>query len=158
MNPVTWWTLKHHGVVAYGSPNGLGYEVEAESLVRYVLGNMNSYWLGWIGRLEEELALTAGDGGREISAEQLDYAVEWCTLGMLRQLYSIRERDVISKANAGNYGIATVPERWHGLIREAMAIKRLEPDRFYRSDAKRLEDLAALLRFIHREANEGAAG
>lgn len=158
LNPVTWWMIKHHGLVVYGSPDDPGYEIDADRLVRYVLGNMNGYWLGWIERLEAELATAVGGEGREIAADQLDFAVEWCALGMLRQLYTIRERDVVSKVGAGYYGIAAVPERWHGLIREAIAIKKLEPDRFYRSDVLRLEELVALLRYIHRIANETATG
>lgn len=158
LNPVTWWIIKHHGMVAYGSPDDPGYEVEADRLVRYVLDNMNGYWLSWVERLEKELASAVGGGGREISAEQLDFAVEWCTLGMLRQLYTIRERDVVSKVRAGYYGIKAMPERWHGLIREAIAIKKLEPDRYYRSDVLRLEELVALLRYIHRAANETSTG
>jgi hypothetical protein len=84
--------------------------------------------------------------------KQLDFAVEWCTLGMLRQYYSIKEYDVISKVAAGEYGLKLLPDRWHGLIREAIAIKRLERTREYSSYLKRLCDLVELLRLIHTES------
>ncbi|WP_155973143.1 hypothetical protein [Paenibacillus sp. Leaf72] len=46
-----------------------------------------------------------------------------------------------------------IPQQWHGLIYEAINIKRLRPDRCYYSNEKRLADLVALLRYIHLEAN-----
>ncbi|SDN52733.1 protein of unknown function [Paenibacillus sp. yr247] len=84
--------------------------------------------------------------------KQLDFSVEWCAPGMLRQYYSIRECDVFSKVAAGEYGLKVLPERWHGLIHEAIAIKRLEPIREYSSQLKRLRDLVELLRLIHTES------
>lgn len=90
---------------------------------------------------------------QEINIAQLDYAIEWCTLGMLRQFYTLKEHDITSKIRAGYYGIHHVPGKWHGLIEEAIAIKRLQANRYYQSQTERLTDLIALLRFIHLEAN-----
>lgn len=153
INPVTWWMLKKYGICIYGQHITFEYEVSSDELVQYVFGNMDTYWVGWIERLEKQLSLIGELEPTNLEQiKQLDFAVEWCTLGMLRQYYSIREYDVISKVAAGEYGLKLLPERWHGLIREAIAIKRLEPTRVYSSHLKRLSDLVELLRLIHTES------
>jgi len=152
INPITWWILKNHGIKVYGSEQSLNYEVEIKSLVGYVIDNLNTYWVSWIDRLEKQLtSINLAD--QESIVKQLDQAVEWCTLGMLRQLYTIKEHSIKSKVEAGYYGITTMPQQWHGLIYEAINIKRLLPDRYYYSNEQRLTDLVALLRYIHLEAN-----
>ncbi|SEB57894.1 aminoglycoside adenylyltransferase domain-containing protein [Paenibacillus sp. GP183] len=153
INPVTWRVLKKYGICIYGQQKAFEYEISSDELVQYVFGNMNTYWVGWIERLEHQLSLT--DISEPTTLEQikqLDFAVEWCTLGMLRQYYSIKEYDVISKVAAGEYGLKLLPDRWHGLIREAIAIKRLECTREYYSYLDRLRDLIELLRLIHTES------
>lgn len=152
LNPVTWWILQRHGICVYGHHMSFNYEVSSDELIKYVIENMNSYWSGWIDRLEQKLNST-GVTEHTVPLEQLDIAVEWCTLGMLRQFYTIREHDVTSKIGAGEYGLKQLPERWHGLIREAIAIKRRENSRVYASQLKRLHDLVELLRLIHTESN-----
>ncbi|MCR8644407.1 DUF4111 domain-containing protein [Paenibacillus sp. N1-5-1-14] len=151
MNPITWWILKHHGVRVYGVEQSFDYEVDEKVLVDYVLHNMNSYWVGWIERLESQLAnLHLID--QESVTQQLDETVEWCVLGMLRQLYTVKEKGVKSKTQAGTYGLSIMPKQWHGLIEEAIHIKRQEPERNYISNEKRLTDLIELLRYIHQVA------
>ncbi|OPH59034.1 hypothetical protein BC351_22160 [Paenibacillus ferrarius] len=152
INPITWWILKKHGIRIYGSAVAFHYEIDLASLLAYVKGNLNSYWVNWIDRLEKQLSF---DNVLEdvTYIEQLDKAIEWCTLGMLRQWYTLKERDITSKIGAGNYGIQQLPEKWHGLIQEAIAIKRLEPSRYYLSQKERLTDLVALLQYIHLDAN-----
>jgi predicted nucleotidyltransferase len=154
LNPVTWWILKRNGIRVYGREIPFAYETPAESLIDYVIRNMNSYWLGWVNRLAARLDAT-DLSERDISAGMIDKAVEWCSLGMLRQLYTIRERDVTSKLGAGEFGLRVMPEHWHPLIREAMAVKRGEPERHYASQRDRLRELVELLRHIHAECNRG---
>lgn len=89
LNPITWWILKNHGVKVRGADISFPSDINMEDTVRYVIGNLNTYWLDWIGKLECQL-----QAEQEISAEQLDEAVEWCTLGMLRQFYTIKEHVV----------------------------------------------------------------
>lgn len=154
LNPVTWWILRHHGICVYGRFIPFDYETPVEPLIDYVRKNMNSYWSGWVNRLAALLE-APGTAGSSVSADKIDQAVEWCTLGMLRQLYTIRERGVTSKQGAGEYGLRVMPERWHRIIREAIAVKRREPERHYDSQEERLHDLVALLRYIHTECNRG---
>lgn len=144
INPITWWILKNHGIRAYGSKVPFNYEITGKHLASYVIQNLNTYWIGLIDRLEKAV---------HISDRELDEAVEWCTLGMLRQLYTIREHRIKSKVEAGLYGITVIPPHWHALIYEAITIKQLRPGRHYSSGEERLTELVQLLRFIHLEAN-----
>ncbi|WP_274653276.1 nucleotidyltransferase domain-containing protein [Paenibacillus humicola] len=157
LNPVTWWVLKHHGIRVYGPEVLLTYEIAEDTMTDYVIGNMNTYWTDWIGRLEQH-ARTSGPSGPQLKPAELDFAVEWCVLGMLRQLYTIRERKVTSKTEAGRYGLELLHARWHGLIREAIAIKRLQPERTYDSQLHRLNELIELLRLIHADSNRAYSG
>ncbi|MFC3747219.1 aminoglycoside adenylyltransferase domain-containing protein [Paenibacillus sp. GCM10012306] len=152
INPITWWILKNHGIRVYGSTQSLNYEVDIKTLITYVIENLNTYWAGWINRLENPLNLNNSSDPESVT-KQLDETVEWCTLGMLRQLYTLKEHDIKSKVEAGYYGITIIPQRWHELIYEAINIKRLLSQRYYDSNEKRLTDLVALLRYIHLEAN-----
>lgn len=152
INPITWWTIKHYNLQVYGSTVALDYEIGVKSLLTYVIDNLNSYWIGWIERLEEQLKI-AHEVELNMNSKQFDQVVEWCTLGMLRQLYTLKEHDIKSKVEAGYYGLSIVPEQWHGLIYEAINIKRLLPERYYHANETRLSDLIALLRYIWIEAN-----
>lgn len=152
VNPITWWILKYYGIKMYGSTQPLNYEIEIRTLVSYVIENLNSYWINWIHQLENQLAFINLFDTENVT-KHLNEAVEWCTLGMLRQLYTLKEHDIKSKVEAGYYGIKIMPQQWHELIYEAINIKRLIPERFYHSNEKRLTDLVALLRYIHLEAN-----
>jgi hypothetical protein len=152
LNPITWWILKKHGIKIYGSNLTFDYDIEIDSLLEYVMGNLNSYWVSWIDRLEKQVSLNHLSE-QKMNVEQLDEAIEWCTLGMLRQFYTLREHDITSKIGSGIYGMKELPVKWHKLIHEAVAIKQHKPDRYYASQQERLTDLAALLRFIHTEAN-----
>lgn len=152
INPITWWILKYYGIKVYGSAQPLNYELEIRTLIRYIIEKLNTYWINWINGLENQLA-SINLLDTESVTKHLDEAVEWCTLGMLRQLYTLKEHNIKSKVKAGYYGISIIPKQWHGLIYEAINIKRLLPERLYYSNEKRLTDLVALLRYIHLEAN-----
>jgi hypothetical protein len=151
INPITLRVLKKHGICVYGENLPLFYDTSSDELQIYVINNMNTYWVGWIDRLENKLQTAAVMNHNEI--KEIDKIVEWCALGMLRQLFTIKEHDITSKIGAGEYGLKTLPERWHKLIKEAIAIKRLVPKPMYTSQLTRLQDLVELLRFIHTECN-----
>jgi hypothetical protein len=152
INPITRWTIKHYNLQVYGATEAFNYEIGVKLLLTYVIENLNSYWVGWIERLEEQLKITHKIDS-PMNTKLLDEVVEWCTLGMLRQLYTLKEHDIKSKVEAGYYGISILPEQWHELIYEAINIKQLLPERYYHSSEKRLSDLIALLRYIWIEAN-----
>ncbi|WP_010274173.1 nucleotidyltransferase domain-containing protein [Paenibacillus senegalensis] len=154
INPVTWWLLLHYGVCVYGQAVPLQYDISKEKLSGYVLSNMNTYWVNWIHRLQAKQQEASRHLAAALDERELDETVEWCVLGMLRQYYTLREGAVTSKLGAAEYGLKVAPKAWHGLIREAAAIKNKEPQRFYSHSSSRLQDLIELLQWIHAESNQ----
>ncbi|WP_127581925.1 aminoglycoside adenylyltransferase domain-containing protein [Paenibacillus koleovorans] len=148
LNPITWRVMREAGICAAGEPLELPDCVSDEELLQYVIGNMNTYWQGWIQKLAEWPA-------EAVETNALEEAVEWCVLGMLRQLYTIRERNITSKPGAGEYGLERLPAQWHGLIQAAIQIKLGEsgalPNSSDSTDVRR--KLLGLLRHIHKAAN-----
>ena len=117
INPVTWYTLATYGVTVRGpSPDTIGIPVDTEARVRFVTDNLQTYWA--------ELA----DDVVRACAEQPDrsFAGEsfvWCALGALRLHYTAFTGDVTSKRGAGEYGLQTVPERFHPAIEAALHVR-----------------------------------
>lgn len=134
---VTWWTLKHYGIAVVGqTPAELAYEVDWDDLIVKMRHNLNTYWRGW------------AYGPRRMAILVSDWGVQWAVLGVLRQFYSFREGDIVSKTDAGRYALTCVPTRWHKLIREAINIREREPERFYRFPLWRAFDTVRFLRYI----------
>jgi hypothetical protein len=69
------------------------------------------------------------------------------------ELYTIRESDVTSKIGDGEYGLRLLPDRWHLLIREAVAIKGGKTVSEYGSQLTRLRDFVGLFKWFHAESN-----
>jgi predicted nucleotidyltransferase len=103
INPITLWVLQMQGICVYGEDIPFVYDTSLDELLSYVINNMNTYWVNWIVKLENKLETAVIMNHTEV--EQIDDAVEWCTLGMLRQLFTIREHDITSKIGAGEYGL-----------------------------------------------------
>ncbi|WP_277674552.1 aminoglycoside adenylyltransferase domain-containing protein, partial [Piscibacillus halophilus] len=43
---------------------------------------------------------------------------------LLRQYYTLMEKDIISKLEAGYYGLEILPTKWHPIIQEAINIRK----------------------------------
>lgn len=148
-NPVTWWTLKNHGIkVISRETEVMKFEVSAEDLVSYVHNNMNSYWLNFIKRVEvnKEALL-------DFPSKEIDLQVEWIVLGLLRQFYTIKELKIISKLEAGNYGLSSLSKQWHPLIQEAVNIRKGINDRIMSSDIERLENTIRFSQYLIEHCN-----
>jgi hypothetical protein len=118
-NPITWYLFKYKGIRVLG-PEISSYEIElsSEQMREYVLSNMNTYWAGRVLSLENSI-----DEVKNYPTSVIDNEVEWSILGVLRQYYTLKESSIISKQDAGTYGLQQLPEEWHGLIKEAMKIR-----------------------------------
>ena len=109
------WVLKHHGVALLG-PGSEELPFDPDwALVRQAMAeNLKSYWKAWADRRRTPLSIMGL--GLMLSPE----ALEWGVLGVSRILYSLREGGITGKEAAGRYALATVPERFHPVIHEAL--------------------------------------
>jgi hypothetical protein len=142
MNPVTWWILKNHGIALLGSdPRDLAIPVDPNSLVEWTIGNMNTYWKKWTQRPGRLVILFT------------DWGIQWTVLGILRQLYTIRENSIITKKRAGEYAFPVVPQQWHRIIREAIRIRTKAKGSLYRWRFKRTMDTVHFMNYIIHASN-----
>lgn len=161
LNPVTWYVLNKHGICVIGKKIDFIYRVSEEHLLSYVLSNMNTYWRSQLDRLISEQLLIArsetAEQTKQLVKAQLDEAVEWCVLGMLRQWYTIRERDITSKLGAGYYGLAHLPQRYKQVVKEAIALRTRQPIVGKETLQERMNALIELLQYIHIDTNKSYA-
>jgi hypothetical protein len=141
LNPVTWWLLKKNGIVIYGDVPVI--EINANDLVSYTYENMNTYWANRIQSYEESI-----DELTQTADSAIDKEVEWTVLGILRQFYTLREKDIISKQGAGEYSLKHLPEKWHPIIVDAINIRRGEENRHYTSKRDRIEETIKLSKYL----------
>lgn len=123
LNPVTWYVLAEYGVTVRGpSVDQLGIVVDLEERVRFVTDNLDTYWRSIAADL---IRATDADPSREFDAGSL----EWCALGALRLHRTALFGDVISKLNAGQYGLGVAPGEFAPVLHHAMRIRAGEdPD------------------------------
>ncbi|SET71641.1 Nucleotidyltransferase domain-containing protein [Oceanobacillus limi] len=148
-NPVTWWTFKHKGINIIGpAPNTFELEVDSSELTSYVRKNMNDYWAT---RIQE--ASRTIENLCQLPTEQIDTEIEWIVLGLLRQFYTLKESDIISKSAAGEYGLLHMPNVWHPIIREAIHIRKGEKLRRFDSDQERIKSTISFAEELIRYCN-----
>jgi hypothetical protein len=82
-----------------------------------------------------------------------DWGVQWTVLGVLRQFYTLRERKIISKTEAGKYALGCLPERWQGIIAEAIAMRESPRCTQYGSKITRAVETYVFLKYIIRICN-----
>ena len=137
INGVTWWVLSRRGIAVIGpAPNQLGIVVDWDALITAMRHNLQTYWANFAVAPERMVWLLS------------DYGVQWVVLGVLRQLYTFREHDITAKTDAGRYGLAHLPPRWHALIREALRIRAGAPQSLYRTCLLRALEAHAFLNVI----------
>lgn len=117
-NPITWHTLASAGVVCRGpSLASVRVWTDPVRLASWTRGNLDTYWGTWQAR-----------GNRFFSVHGLatmtSQAVTWGVLGVVRLHYTLATGQITSKEKAGLYALETFPERWHGVIGEALRIRR----------------------------------
>ncbi|MCM3393349.1 DUF4111 domain-containing protein [Cytobacillus oceanisediminis] len=104
---------------------------------------MNTYWANRIQSYEESI-----DELTQTADSAIDKEVEWTVLGILRQFYTLREKDIISKQGAGEYSLKHLPEKWHPIIVDAINIRRGEENRHYTSKRDRIEETIKLSKYL----------
>lgn len=142
-NPITWWLLKH-GALTLFEPDAstLDVAIEWPTVAAWIRGNMTSYW-GKFTREPARMAWLLSDWG-----------VAWVVLGVLRQVYSLREQGITSKVGAGEYGLKTVPPRWTRIVQEALNMRQGRGPSLYRFKLLRAFDAYQFLRWVVGEVSD----
>jgi hypothetical protein len=148
-NPITWYLFKHKGISVMG-PDTTSFKVDISSqqLCSYVLTNMNTYWAGRVHVMENSIKKV-----KYFSSDMIDYEIEWSVLGLLRQYYTLRECDIISKQNAGEYGLHHLPEEWHSIIKEAMNIRSGLKLSLFNTEHERIHNTIRFLKYLISHCN-----
>jgi hypothetical protein len=142
VNHVTWWVLKNHGITVLGKDvQSLDFSVDMDDMIAAMHENMNSYWASWTTK------------PRHIVMMVSNWAIEWTVLGVLRQYYTFRERDITSKTGAGAYALKHTPKQWHRIIQEAINIREQKAGSLYRFRILRAIEAVRLLRYVIRTSN-----
>ena len=117
-DPVTWHTVARHGVACRGAaPTKVDIWADPQALAAWALGNLDSYWrrlLDGASQLHSRWGL----------ATLTPYATVWVVTGVSRLHYTLATGEITSKEGAGGYALATFPQRWHRVAREALRIRR----------------------------------
>jgi hypothetical protein len=143
ISPVTWWLLKTQGIPLFGpDPQTLNFQIEWETVRAYIHANLNTYWRTWAYHPRYLLAL------------HTDWAIEWSVLGILRLYYSLQTNQMTSKVGAGEYGLQTLPPKWHRLIQEALRLRQKHPRSHYRFRLQRTIEAVRFLRMVIRNGNK----
>lgn len=148
-NPITWWVLKRKGVCILGPGiEDFQFEIQPVELSSYVFENMNSYWTKSI-----QIAESSMDHFVMLPTEEIDFEIEWTVLGLLRQFYTIKEFDIVSKMEAGEYGLSQIPVEWHDIIIEAMNIRKGVKADIFSTERERLDSTLRFSKFLINHCN-----
>jgi Domain of unknown function (DUF4111)/Nucleotidyltransferase domain len=119
-NPVMWRILKDHAIRLRGPEiSDLFIPIQEDDLAEYIIENSQSYW-----RKRTEAMKADPDGILALPSEKIYEELEWSILGLLRQFYTLRENNIISKSGAGEYGLIHMPDKWHPVIELALLVRK----------------------------------
>lgn len=142
------YQLKKYGIAVKGKEaNSLSYITDWDILIANMKSNLNTYWQDWKNGCEEFLSL------KYIVSLFSLRMIQWGVLGVSRLYYTFRERDIISKAGAGEYALKTVPKRWHRIINESLRLWNNNKKSCYKSIFKRRKDALMYMEYIIEESN-----
>lgn len=148
-NPITWWVLKRNGITILGEElENVHFDVQPQQLSSYVLGNMNTYWSNRI-----QMAEASMDQLVNLPSGKIDFEIEWTVLGLLRQFYTIKEYDIVSKLDAGEYGLTQLPLEWHKIINEAMNIRKGIKTDIFSTELEKLDQTVRFSKFLIKYCN-----
>ncbi len=139
---VMWWILKHHGVAVVGKdPQVIDFAVDWDVFISDMLNNLNTYWVRFIDDPQKADMLLTDDG------------IQWAILGVLRQFYTFQRHGIVSKIDAGEYGLKHIPQQWRRIIQEAIRIRQQKETSFYEFEDQRVSDAQAFLDYIIHTCN-----
>lgn len=147
-NSIDAYQLKKYGLTIKGQRiENFDYTVNWDILIQNMRHNLNTYWLNWKCGCERFPSI------RFIGLFINLGLVEWCVLGVSRQYYTFKERDMTSKVGSGEYALQTVPQRWHKIINESMRLRKGNTKSYYKSIFERRRDALRYIEYIIEESN-----
>ena len=118
INPITWYTLATHGVLARGPAIArLDIPTDLEARVRFVLDNLATYWTD----VRNEVR-SACDTDSDAAFGASSFV--WCVLGALRLHYTAFTGEVTSKSGAADHGLTVLPVHLHATLNAALDHRR----------------------------------
>jgi hypothetical protein len=153
-NPSVWLTLRNHPLAVRGpSTPRLWYDLQA--IRRWNVENLNTYWAGLLARGRSAAARAT----MRASEWRLDEAIAWCVPGVARLHYTITAGDVTSKSGACHYALGAFSQRWHPIIREALALRAGADDEGRgRKRSARWRDTLDFMQLVIGDANAQYSG
>lgn len=149
-DPIIWWILQTKGIKVVGTEQTtFDFDINISQLLSYVNENMNSYWVQRVQKMEISITELYN-----LPTEDIDYEIEWTVLGLLRQFYTLKEHDIISKLGAGKYALQNLPMEWHPIIKEAMNIRKGEKEMIFISDKERMDMTIRFSKYIIHYCNQ----
>ena len=143
-DPIIWWILQNKGIKIVGTEQtAFDFDIHSKHLLSYVFENMNSYWAQRVQKMETSIIELY-----KLPAKEIDYEIEWTVLGLLRQFYTLKEHDIISKLGAGEYALLHLPNEWHQIIKEAITIRKGEKMNIFTSDKERIDMTIRFSKYI----------
>lgn len=139
-NPVTWATLRRaRSVVGPLEVETLWWD--PARLRAWTRANVEDYWARWIAEAERPASALG-------LATLRSGMVMWGVLGLSRLFYTLRTGAIASKTAAGEYALGVVEPRWHGIVAEALTIRRTGRGRMFNRLRRRKEALGFMRMLI----------
>ena len=149
-DPIIWWILQTRGIKVVGpEQTAFDFDIHSKHLLSYVNENMNSYWAQRVQKMETSIIEI-----NKLPAKEIDYEIEWTVLGLLRQFYTLKEHDIISKLGAGEYALLHLPNEWHPIIKEAITIRKGEKMNIFTSDKERIDTTIRFSKYVIHFCNQ----
>ena len=145
-----WRTLATKAIAVRGGPlDPAAIWSDADGLRKWNLANLDDYWVAKTAEGERvPHALWAG----------WEYGLQWVVLGIARLHHTIATGEVISKSSACGHALAVTDERWHRVVRTAMAL-RADRQADLATEAEILvADAVAVARWLMADAPPGRHG
>jgi hypothetical protein len=117
MKPMLAFELKSTGLCLRGVPiEELPLRSETEETDHFLHKNMHDYWSRWVFH-------------KPFSRERVllflfPRITEWILLGLSRQVATLHTKQIYSKASAGMFCLMLLPESFHSIMQEAVAIRK----------------------------------
>jgi hypothetical protein len=148
-NSINAYQLKKYGVKVKGSSSDvIEFDVNWDILTKNIMKNVNTYWQKWVSDCRRFPST------RFFGLYLSHVMIEWGVLSISRIYYTLRENDIISKVEAGDYVLRIVPQKYHQIIKEATRKRTGKKSSYYKSIFKRRREALEFVEFMINECKK----